>query len=346
VKRIFAVLLAALFLAFSPVRAAEPKNRKEVDRAIERGLEFLHRTQEADGAWKAGGRKNPAITSFAVMAFLSAGHVPGEGKYGGTVERGVAWVLKNQQVNGLIATEGHHEMYHHGICTLMLAEAAGMAGGKLGAEVRKKLEKAVTVILDAQRKAGPHKGGWRYTRRGFDGDISVTGWQLMALRAAKNLGCDVPPAAIDEAVKYVLRCREPSSGGFRYQPGSRQTTACTGTSVLALELCGKKYHNSPEVQKAGAYLLKNLPRWGGRAHFFYEIYYGSQATFQLGGTYWNFYRPQLHEVLLRHQQSNGSWSVGDGQGPIYGTAMAILALTVEYRFLPIYQRGEEPTGKN
>jgi hypothetical protein len=29
-------------------------------------------------------------------------------------------------------------------------------------------------------------------------------------------------------------------------------------------------------------------------------------------------------------------------GPAYSTAMAILALTVEYRFLPIYQRFEEP----
>ena len=29
-------------------------------------------------------------------------------------------------------------------------------------------------------------------------------------------------------------------------------------------------------------------------------------------------------------------------GPNYCTAMAILALTVEYRFLPIYQRSEEP----
>jgi hypothetical protein len=32
-------------------------------------------------------------------------------------------------------------------------------------------------------------------------------------------------------------------------------------------------------------------------------------------------------------------------GPNYCTAMAALALTVEYRFLPIYQRGEEPNEK-
>ena len=40
-------------------------------------------------------------------------------------------------------------MYQHGICTLMLAEV-GMTEGKLAEEVRKKLERAVQVILKAQ----------------------------------------------------------------------------------------------------------------------------------------------------------------------------------------------------
>jgi hypothetical protein len=55
----------------------------------------------------------------------------------------------------------------------------------------------------------------------------------------------------------------------------------------------------------------------------------------------------MHEVLFRYQQSNGSWSGGGsdgGYGPQYCTSMSILALTVEYRYLPIYQRGEEEEG--
>ena len=53
--------------------------------------------------------------------------------------------------------------------------------------------------------------------------------------------------------------------------------------------------------------------------------------------------------LLRGQNDSGSWYRVDGDaearmvGANYTTAMAVLALTVEYRFLPIYQRGEEPT---
>ncbi len=348
-RRALPALLVLLTCAPLAV-AAPPRQRTPADDAIDKALVFLQRTQEPDGSWRAGrGSKNAAITSLAVMAILSAGHVPGEGPYADTLDRGIRWVLRAQHPNGLIATEGGHEMYHHGICTIMLAEVAGMTDGKLSAEVRRALEKAVAVILKAQRTSGDDRGGWRYHMAPIDGsDISVTGWQIMALRAAKNLGCDVPPESIDRAVAFLKRCQDQGSGGFRYTPHSGTTIPCTGTSILGLELCGKDRHHSPEALKAGAYLLRNLPRWG-TPHFFYSIYYCSQATFQLGDNYWSYFRPHLHEVLLHNQKDSGCWVGGDFDAQVYGadycTAMAVLALTVEYRYLPIYQRGEEPGEK-
>jgi squalene cyclase len=346
-------LALLLLLAGVPsAPTADPKDdaTEKVDRAIAKGLEFLASTQDKDGSWKAGrvGR-NSAITGLAVMAFLSAGHVPGEGKYGEAVEKGVKWVLQNQQPNGLLASDNGHEMYAHGICTLMLAEVAGMTSGPLADDVKKKLEKAVTVILKAQRTSGTEKGGWRYNVAHVAGsDISVTGWQLMSLRAAKNLGCDVPPQAIDDAVDFLKRCYDGSTGGFRYMPGSHVTTPCTGTSILGLELCGKDRHHSAEALKGGAYLLKNPPRWG-QGHFFYGIYYCSQAAFQLGDNYWGSFKPQLHKMLLENQGDTGAWYGKDSEGATYGpnycTAMAILSMTVEYRYLPIYQRGNEATDR-
>lgn len=333
----------SLSVLTSPVAAA-PKEKSALEQSIDRALVFLAGTQDREGAWGANYRgRNPAITALAVMAFLSAGHVPGEGKYGDIVQRGIDFVLRSQAPNGLIANEGHYEMYQHGICTLMLAEAIGMCEGKQADEVRQRLEKAVQIILKAQRKSGYHKGGWRYRVSGDDGDISVTGWQLMALRAARNVGCDVPPSAIENAVEFINKCYDPGSGGYRYMPGAQLTLACTGTSVLALELCGKQYHRSAPALRAGAFILKNeLSR--SRAHYFYGIYYCSQAMFQLGDNYWNSFREKLHSQLFSSQNANGSWTgrvSDDAQfGPNYCTAMAVLALTVEYRFLPIYQRNE------
>ncbi|HTU21995.1 MAG TPA: prenyltransferase/squalene oxidase repeat-containing protein [Gemmataceae bacterium] len=349
------VILPVILLVFAvrPASAAEEGDRTaQVDRAVGRGLDALQIMQDKkEGCWRdRHNRPNPAVTGLAVMAFLSAGHVPGEGRYGAVVEKGIRWILRKQKPNGLLATDGHQEMYQHGIATLMLAEAAGMASAELGQDIRNALAKAVRIILKAQRTNGHDRGGWRYRVAHVEGtDISVTGWQVMALRAARNLGCDVPAEAIDRAVAYIKRCQDNGNGGFRYRPGEGVTVACTGTSILALEICGKEHHHCEEAKRGGAFLLlrQNLPH-KGQQWFFYSIYYGSQAAFQLGGNYWKLFRPRLHEVLLS-MQKGGFWdgNTGDAQqgGRAYCTAMAILALTVEYRFLPIYQRGEEPTEK-
>jgi hypothetical protein len=348
--RVFLVTLVLAFVA-SPAHAQDGRGRDSpADKAVDRALEYLYKSQDKnDGAWRLGGQKSPAPTALAVMAFLSVGHVPGEGKYGETVEKGIRWVIKQQSSrNGLIGGTHNHEMYHHGICTLMLAEAAGMVEGDLARDVRKALTAAVKLILQAQRTAADeYRGGWRYTVAHHGGsDMSLTGWQIMALRASKNVGCDVPPEAIDRAVEFIKRCQDPSTGGFAYVPNGGATIPCTGTGILALELCGNNLHRCPEALRAGAFLLKNPPVWGD-GFFYYMIYYCTQATFQLGDNYWNFYGPKVKQVLLANQQANGSWDGGGsdgGYGPAYCTSMAVLALTVEYRFLPIYQR-EEPRDK-
>jgi hypothetical protein len=345
----------ALFLTLSPchlvtVSSSAAEEAPRTDRAIERGLEALQIMQDkAEGCWRdRHNRPSPAVTGLAVMAYLSAGHVPGEGRYSAVVEKSIRWVLSRQRANGLIADDGHQEMYQHGIATLMLAEAAGMTDAEIGQDIRRAVAKAVRVILKAQRTNGDDRGGWRYRAVHVGGtDISVTGWQVMALRAARNLGCDVPAESIDRAVAYIKRCHDSRNGGFRYQPHGGVTVACTGTSILALEICGKEQHHCHEALRGGAYLLRkeNLPN-AQQQWFFYSIYYGSQAAFQLGGNYWTVFRPPLHDVLLRMQGIGGSWDgrSSDAQqgGRAYCTAMAILALTVEDRFLPIYQRGEEP----
>jgi Prenyltransferase and squalene oxidase repeat len=339
-SRMLPSLLLLLAIALPAHAQGRAKPKDALEQSVDRALAFLAQLQEPDGAWLSYGQKSPAVTGLCLMALLSAGHVPGEGPYAEPVAKGVRWILKSQQENGLFAGDSGLEMYHHGICTLLLAEVCGMTDRTLAADLRPALEKAVRLILQAQRvEPGVFRGGWRYRPDSPDADTSITGWQLLALRAARNIGCDVPAERIEQAVGFLLRCRDGRSGAFCYQPGARPTLACTGTGILALELCGKERHRSPETLAGGGHLLKNPPRWS-EEHFFYTAYYCSQAMFQLGGNYWDFYRPRLHAILFDHQQSNGGWVGNETAGPTYCTAMAVLALTVEYRLLPIYQRDE------
>ena len=163
---------------------------------------------------------------------------------------------------------------------------------------------------------------------------------MMALRAAKDAGCAVPSGPIDQAVAYVKKCAVAKPrGGFSYQPGQNPNNPRTGTGILALEICGE--HLTPEAIAGAEYLKKNPPRWSSE-YFFYEVYYCSQALFQVGDQYFRDYYGKLSEILLQHQDKDGSWLSADGNdrtgGRNYCTSMAVLALAVEYRYLPIYQR--------
>ena len=311
---------------------------------MKRGLEFLKSAQKPDGAWESGNfGKATSVTSLAVMAYLASGHVPGvPGPYRETVERGIAYVLDHQKPDGLLVSgSSHGPLYDHGISTLMLAEIIGMTPDPaLASKAREALTKAVRLILSAHNlsKGPQHAGGWRYQSTSRDSDISVTGWQLMALRAARSAGCSVPSENIDKAVAYLKKCAVPG-GGFAYQPGQGPNNPRTGTGVLALEICGE--HNTPQAVAGADYLVKHPPQWSGE-YFFYEVYYCPQAMFQMGDKYFLVYYPKLVQVLLDHQDRDGSWRPASGSegagGRIYSTAMALLALAVEYRYLPIYQR--------
>ena len=66
-------------------------------------------------------------------------------------------------------------------------------------------------------------------------------------------------------------------------------------------------------------------------------YYCSQGMYQAGGKYWNRWNSTMTPTLIGMQQPDGSWSNSGNRG-IYQTAMALLALEVNYGLLPIYQR--------
>jgi hypothetical protein len=324
--------------------AAPGPSDREVDDSIVRALRFLARQQQPSGGWVVDsfGGEATSATSLAVMAFLGAGHPPGEGPYGDAITRGVQFVIDHQEPNGLlIHKRGHGPLYDHGISTLMLAEVSGMVPERQGAMVRKALERAIRLILAAQAvpKAGNQAGGWRYQPSSNDSDLSVTAWQLLALRAAKDIGCDVPAENIDRAIDYVKRCSPGDGRGFGYQPGNGATIVLSGTGLLALQVCGQE--DCAEAHRAAEFLafrpLRYREQW-----FSYGIYYTTIALYKRGGDDWKNARPLLLQELLTNQTADGSWQSGNGgETPFsrnYCTAMAVLALTVEYEYLPIYQR--------
>jgi hypothetical protein len=354
VAAILVAMLSGTGRADTATKALE-KYQKPADLAIDKALAFLARSQDPKtGAWSSNpGEMNPrngtAIASLSVMAFLAKGHTPGVGPYGDVVNRGIDFVMGSQKGNGLLTSgqDANGPMYSHCISTLMLSEVSGMVDPARQRKLDQVLPKAVRVILSAQQiPKGPNDaGGWRYQINSNDSDISCTGWAMMALRSVRNNGATVPKDVIDRGIQYVLKNHRFDDGGFSYQPNGSSGWGRTGTAVLCLELCG--HHRERPALMGGEWILRNLPRGYGQGEYScYAMYYCAQATFQLGDEYWEKFATRMYTILLSPEQgaqlADGSFRPGtdgaEGNNRCYSTAMAVLALSVPYRQLPIYQR--------
>jgi hypothetical protein len=77
--------------------------------AVERGLKALAALQQKSGAWQLDRvGDSSAATSLAVMAFMAAGHVPGEGPYGIHLRKRID-VLKRVSSSGYFHSPKGHQ---------------------------------------------------------------------------------------------------------------------------------------------------------------------------------------------------------------------------------------------
>lgn len=346
-------LIDGTAVAQTPI--ARPFSGDRVDQSLANAVNFLVFGQDQQGA--IADRGNPtAMTALSILAMASVGHQPADPTpQGQAMRRGLEYILRDdrQDDSGYFGGRDGSRMYGHGITTLMLAEMIGHgADADQDRRIIAKCQKAIDLILRSQQipKKSRLAGGWRYTPDSLDADLSVTVWQVMALRSAHNAGLTIPSAAIDQAVQYLResfsgeregkRGRKSSvSTGFSYQPGSSPQFATTAAGLLAMQVCGQ--YAAPEVIAASDELLSSPPSWNER-WVLYGTYYYAQGMHQRGGQHAQAARKHVEEMLVTRQAKDGSWESGDGSergpGKIYCTTLAVLSLSVKFHYLPIYQR--------
>lgn len=324
--------------------ATGPEITEALQERIDAGLRALSDIQAEDGSFPvARFQKHVGITSLACIAFMADGNLPGRGRYGEQVERGLDFVLSNAQETGLLAGDdvSHGPMYGHGFATLFLGEVYGMTKGGGDVERSRRLHDALVracrLIIESQND----EGGWRYNPTPVDADISVTICQIMALRAARNAGIEVPKETIDHAVEYVRQCQA-DDGGFRYQLG-RGGSAWPRSAAGVASLFYAGVYEGEEIDKGLEYLRSAaLPGGPGAAqpgaasHYYYGHYYAAQAMFLAGGDRWDEWWPAIRDELMDEQLEGGTWR--DVYGDAYATAMALIVLQMPNRYLPIFQK--------
>src|SRR5260370_35670111 len=290
----FLILSSAALLSPAGV-VADVKIEEPTKKAIDRGLQWLAGRQNPDGSWSDGLlADNTAVTSFALLAFMSQGHLPIQGTYGPEVAKGARFLMaSSRQGDGYLVGARGGNMYCHGMATLALAELWGSSGDDT---IKPVLKKAVDLIIKTQNP----QGGWRYEPAPTGAAISVRIIQVMALRAANHGGLHVPDITLKKAIAYINSCYHANLGGFGYQPGGYPGFARTaaGTCVLFLS---RKY-TANEIPKAVEYLQKHF---NDRTHFYYGHYYAAHAMHQVGGKDWEDWYARVVKHFVPQPRGHG-----------------------------------------
>ena len=312
---------------------------RDVREMYDRGLSYLATTQRDDGGWPNSMQEGPGTVGMGLMVFLASGEDPNFGIYSVHVRRALRNIISGQD-----AETGYlgQSMYHHGFGMLALAEAYGTVddrnlwpSGKKERSIGAALELAVRAAITSQKNNS--QGAWRYSPDSTDADTSVSGAVLVGLLAARNAGIEIPDQSIDKAISFYRQMTSPS-GQVAYAGlgGFDESTARVSIATLVYAVSRRK---DLSEYKSTLGFLKDRIEGGpdqGRGYEDYTRYYQAQALFQGDVEAWEKWNKLLVRKLKQAQQRDGSI---EGQfGQTTSTAFSLLALAVNFRFLPIYER--------
>lgn len=326
------------------------------EKSVALALAWLAEHQNADGSWSfaprcncsAPGTKNSpnAATAMAVLPFLAAGHTPIEGKYKENVAAAINFLVANgKQEQAGLGFNDDGQMYAHGLATIALCECYAMLTPRAKKKNRELAYAAQAAIRFIENAQNPKDGGWRYTP-GQEGDTSVVGWQMMALRSGFVGSLDVSPNVLDGALHF-LRDEVAIDGGSRYyyMPGSSESGATNAIGLLCRLYLDWKPDNET-LLKGVDRLVESGPQFGNP----YYNYYATQLIHHVGGSRWVRWNGAIRDKLIETQvlegHERGSWYPQDADGHcqtggrLYATALNCLILEVYYRHLPLHQKIE------
>ena len=330
---------------------AAQEQRDEARRALDRALTYLIESQREDGAFQAGraaevlssGEFDPAgITGLAVLALLQAAERDPE-TVRDPLAKAIAYLEGAQDADSGCFGDRSGPLFvpSHAVATLAWIEAHADSEGDAWHAVA---NRAIGFLRAAQN---PY-AAWRYDAPPVgDNDAFVTGLALRALETAKRAGLEVSEQSLRNGWSFIEQVQDPATGRTGYsqrgEPVSRlagkkddfpreESEMVTSVVLLARYARGDGIMDSEEVYDGVRLVSRLTPVWSrGRGTIdYYHWAFGTAVLAPLGGKIWERWRADLFEVLLTHQEDDGSWAPVDAWSAegsdVHATLMCVLAL--------------------
>ena len=327
--------------------------------AVEAGLKWIINHQCSNGSWEfrhhrseCNGRcgnegnidANNAATGLALMALLGAGNTHQSGKYQGQVAMGLDYLVNEinyRGYGGSLIGNDYQSIYCHAIATIALAEAYAMTGDE---RLKKPVTEAYRYIVTSQHG----QGGWKYFPQ-KPGDMSVTGWVVMAIKSCENAGIETSEKTKAKAQDFINSLKFADGVRYGYEISGKgdikhavanRKPSCTAIGNLMQMYFGRELEH-PELRSACQYLADA----GSSGTDIYFDYYATLLLHHARAPQWKHFNLTVRDNLIRTQQKHGheagSWFFPDVHGSVggrvYTTAMAVMTLEVYYRFMPLYK---------
>jgi squalene-hopene/tetraprenyl-beta-curcumene cyclase len=344
-------------LVFVNVSAADPAPRpiilsdtsfkNEVQRAIDRGLDWLKADQNTNGWWSTP--DHPALTALPIMAFK--GDPSKRLQQADFLKKAYAHILKSAKPNGAIYTT-NLPTYNTSLAMLALVAANDRAYDPVLRKARAFLVGLQTDLGEKGKADDVFDGGIGYGTKYEHSDMGNTLQALEALYHTRHLADDSSVGAKDlnwaAAIHFLQNCQNLSShnrqqwvsddpknkGGFVYYPGHSMAGGETNTATgrVALRSYGSISYggllsyiyadlkrDDPRVSAVEDWLRRNYtleenPGMGPQGLYYYFHTQAKALTalgvkdFELADGRKVNWRRQLASRLMDLQKRDGSWA--------------------------------------
>lgn len=348
---------------------------KKTESAVEKALDYLVSVQNANGGWGSSDSFKTgdvaALSSLALLAFFSHGETFQSKKYGDNIRRGCDFLIELSNTPNI---EYAGKGFGHAILTYALAEGFAITGSL---SLRNALEQRLKYIISHQNNFGSFAMNYDNSPQAPPTpeqlenplfkeiivgeaacDLSLLGWHIQALVAAKNAGVQVEnlDKSLAFALEALIKIHQAKHGGFSQGINMKRLPA--NDNMNPVGLLGMYFLNAGNSSPARRTerILEKIPppHWTRSGAFpLYRWYYQTQALFQSEkgrGKRWKTWNENLKTELLKHQREDGSWGMPHGDNSlrvknktdlaIYSSSLCALMLQVYYRYLPSYSIAE------